>query len=79
MQTTIDKAGRLVIPKELRDAIGMQPGPVDVTIEGAALRIEVPATGHTVRKRGRLVITSPPDTPRTTDEDVIRLRDADRK
>ncbi|MGI8875041.1 MAG: AbrB/MazE/SpoVT family DNA-binding domain-containing protein, partial [Egibacteraceae bacterium] len=29
MRTTIDKAGRVVIPKGLRDALGLAPGPVE--------------------------------------------------
>ncbi len=40
MQTTIDQAGRLVIPKQLRDRVGLVPGKVEVTVDGAALRIE---------------------------------------
>lgn len=40
MQTTIDQAGRLVIPKRLRDRVGLAPGKVEVTVDGAALRIE---------------------------------------
>ena len=31
MQTTIDQAGRLVIPKRLRDRVGLVPGKVEVT------------------------------------------------
>ena len=40
METTIDQAGRLVIPKRLRDRVGLVPGKVEVTVDGAALRIE---------------------------------------
>lgn len=79
MQTTIDKAGRLVIPKELRDAIGLTTGPVDITVDGAGLRIEIPTNPHLVRKQGRLVIAPRPGSVPLTDEDVIRLRDAGRK
>ncbi len=38
MQATIDKAGRLVIPKLLRDRLGLGPGVVEVVADGAALR-----------------------------------------
>jgi AbrB family looped-hinge helix DNA binding protein len=79
VETTIDKAGRVVIPKELRDAIGLTPGRVDIWVEGASLSIEVPTSAHVVRKKGRLVVTSPPGTPPLTDEEVRRIRDADRK
>ena len=39
MRSTIDKAGRLVIPKPLRDQLGLRPGEVELTADGAALRV----------------------------------------
>ncbi|MFV0405762.1 MAG: AbrB/MazE/SpoVT family DNA-binding domain-containing protein [Propioniciclava sp.] len=44
MRATIDKAGRLVVPRQLRDQIGLTAGDVEVTVEGAGLRIEPAAT-----------------------------------
>ena len=41
MRTTIDKAGRLVVPKVLRDQIGLAPGEVDLVVDGTSLRIDV--------------------------------------
>ncbi|MGH9075539.1 MAG: AbrB/MazE/SpoVT family DNA-binding domain-containing protein, partial [Acidimicrobiales bacterium] len=40
MKATIDKAGRLVIPKPVRDNLGLLPGEVDVTRDGTGIRIE---------------------------------------
>jgi len=61
-------AGRLVIPKPLRDAVGIVPGEVEVTRDGAGIRIE-PAVGEGVRmERGRLVI----DADASFDGDEIR-------
>ena len=77
MRTTIDAAGRVVIPKSLRDALGVRPGPVDITIDGVALRIEVVGGDDLVERDGRLVI---PPTGETIDDDVVReLRDAGRR
>jgi AbrB family looped-hinge helix DNA binding protein len=77
MRTTIDKSGRLVIPKALRDRLGLVPGEVEVVADGAALRVE-PVTGESLeRRRGRLVIPAA-DAP-LTDEDVRDLRDADQR
>ena len=56
MQATIDKAGRLVIPKPLRDRLGIRPGEVEVVADGATLRVE-PVSGTAVIERaGRLII-----------------------
>ena len=43
MQTTIDAAGRLVIPKSLRDVMGLVPGrAVDIVFVDGHLEIESP-------------------------------------
>ena len=77
MRATIDKAGRLVIPKPLRDRLGIRPGEVELTTEGSAIRIE-PIAGEGVEERGsRLVI--PASGERLTAADVQALRDADQR
>jgi len=74
MRATIDKAGRLVIPKRLRDHLGLRPGEVEVTAEGTGLRVE-PVAGESLDEReGRLVI---PASGVQIDDDLVRsLRDA---
>lgn len=76
MRAAIDKAGRLVIPKQLREEVGLAPGSsVEVSIDGVGIRIEsVSGTGFEERD-GFLVI---PATGRSiTDADVRELRLAD--
>jgi AbrB family looped-hinge helix DNA binding protein len=77
MRATIDKAGRLVIPKPLRDRVGLRPGPVEVAVDGTGLRVEPIAGEEVVERGGRLVI--PQSGLVIDDEDVRVLRDADRK
>jgi AbrB family looped-hinge helix DNA binding protein len=75
MRATIDKAGRLVIPKQLRDELGLRPGEVEVSASGAGLRVEPIAGDEPLEKRdGRLVI---PAAGLVVDDDLVRLlRDA---
>jgi AbrB family looped-hinge helix DNA binding protein len=77
MRTTIDSAGRVVIPKALRDQVGLISGAIDVEVYGAELRLRPLAGDELEEREGRLVI---PETGiRITDEDVQAWRDADQK
>ena len=77
MRSTIDKAGRLVIPKALRDMLGLVPGEVEVTPDGAGLHIEPLAGDQLADEDGFLVI---PAADSTISDDLVRtLRDADRR
>jgi AbrB family looped-hinge helix DNA binding protein len=77
MRTTIDKAGRLVIPRQLRDRVGITPGEVEITVDGAGVRIEPVAGEGLVEVDGRLVI---PVSGVELDDAVVReLRDADQR
>lgn len=45
MRTTIDAAGRIVVPKSLRDAMALQPGhALDILFTDGRLEIEVAPT-----------------------------------
>lgn len=77
MRTTIDKAGRLVIPKPLRERLGLRPGEVEVTAEGTALRVE-PVTAESVEEHGGRLVIPASDNPISSDE-VQALRHGDQR
>lgn len=57
MRTTIDKAGRIVVPKPLRDRLGITPGAeLEIVEDGAGIRIEPVARAQIVEVKGRLLI-----------------------
>ncbi|MGH3634801.1 AbrB/MazE/SpoVT family DNA-binding domain-containing protein [Mycobacterium sp.] len=58
MRTTIDKAGRLVIPKPLREQAGITPGEIEISLDGAAIRIESVAADDLVEEDGLLLLPS---------------------
>ncbi len=71
MRTTIDAGGRVVIPKAIRDRVGLRPG-AEVEVAEADGRVEIsPAVRsvEVVEVGGRLVARSD-DLPPLTDEDV---------
>jgi AbrB family looped-hinge helix DNA binding protein len=77
MRTTIDKAGRLVIPRALRDSVGLVPGDVEITVDGAGLHIAPLAGDDLADEEGLLVI---PASDATISDDLVRMmRDADQR
>jgi AbrB family looped-hinge helix DNA binding protein len=78
MEAIVDAVGRIVVPKPLREALGLLPGStVDISRYGAGLQL-VP-TGRTARlveESGVLVATG--DTV-IDDEVVFGLMDSDRR
>lgn len=78
METTIDAAGRIVVPKPLRDALGLTPGSlVDISRYGSGLQLTPGGrTARLVEEHGELVLTG--DT-QLTDETMYALIDAGRR
>ena len=77
MKATIDSAGRLVIPRALRERLGLRQGTVEVEVDGADLRVRPPAGDALEEQDGWLVI--PATGPAITDDDIQALRDADQR
>ena len=60
MRTTIDKAGRVVIPAPIRERAGLTPGSeLEITEDELGIRIERVATGPRLVKVGRRLVARP--------------------
>ena len=80
MMVSIDRAGRIVVPREIRDQLGLDPGvDLELTLVGEAIHL-------TPKRRLRRVVAGDDGWPvveagdsTTTDADVQRWRDADQR
>lgn len=77
MKTTIDAAGRLVIPKAIRRQAGLQPGmPLDVRWHGGRIEIEpIPVPIAFIRKGHFVVAAHQDEGPTLTSREVEDVRD----
>lgn len=78
MEATIDQVGRIVLPKRLRDQLGLAPGStVDVSLYGDGLHVSPGGrTARLERRNGKLVAVG--STP-VSDDDVLGLIDSVRR
>lgn len=77
MITTMDQAGRLVIPREIRREAALEPGtPLDVRWRDGVIEIEPQPLAVKLERRGRLLVARPaakmPALPTTTVERTRR-------
>ncbi len=77
MKTTIDAAGRLVIPKSIRREARLEPGvPLEVRWRDGRIEIEPEPLPVALRRKGRLLVAVPqrpvPVLRATTVEDTRR-------
>ena len=72
MNTTIDSAGRIVVPKALRQTLGLKPGqPLEIRAGDGQLEISIAATPMKLQKRGKGVVAiASADLPKLTGEQV---------
>jgi AbrB family looped-hinge helix DNA binding protein len=72
MRVTLDAAGRLVVPKPLRHALGLKPGQaLEIRAGDGRLEIEIAPTPMRLRKRGKGLVAVPDaELPALTAEQV---------
>jgi AbrB family looped-hinge helix DNA binding protein len=60
MRTTIDVAGRVVVPKALRDELGLRGGEeLEVSVRDGRLELEPPPLPMHLERRGGLLVAVP--------------------
>jgi AbrB family looped-hinge helix DNA binding protein len=60
MRTTIDSAGRIVIPKPLRDEMGLQPGQVlELEVRDGCLHVEIAPVNIRLEQREHGLVAVP--------------------
>lgn len=83
MITTIDRGGRVVVPKAMRDALGLKPGnEVEITIDldGGSIAIAPKAVRKRLEMRDGLPVIVPEEPiPPLTDELIRQTLDAVRR
>jgi len=71
-RTTIDRAGRIVIPKPLRDAAGLEPGDeLDISAQDGIVTIRPVQSGSPMSKEAGIWVYRS-GVP-ACDEDILRL------
>ncbi len=82
MRTTIDRAGRLVVPKALRDSLGLVPGAaVNLVERGGELVLTVVGPRIMLEERGgrTIFVAEGEQAGGLTDDDVHRLVEESRQ
>jgi AbrB family looped-hinge helix DNA binding protein len=60
MTTTIDRAGRLVVPKEIRRRAGLKPNmPLEVRYRDGRIEIEPSPLRVRLQRKGRILVAVP--------------------
>lgn len=81
MRTTIDAAGRVVVPKPLRDQLGLSSGQeLELSVRDGRLEMEPPPTPMRLEeRRGHTVAVTDTEMPSLTAEQVRETLDRVRR
>lgn len=81
MTTTMDEAGRVVIPADVQEQLGLAAGmELELVVEGFALRIAPAKVRPQLVRRGDRLVAQPHAVPgQLTEVDLARLIDEERE
>ncbi len=72
-QVTIDRAGRLVLPKKIREEAGIEPGmPLEIRVDEGRIEIEPAYLKVQVVKQGPLHVAVPLEPVEPLTNEVVR-------
>jgi AbrB family looped-hinge helix DNA binding protein len=71
MKNTIDEAGRVVIPKAIREAAGLKPGsPLKIEYRDGRVEIERKSPKARLVRKGAVLVASIPGVPKMSAEEI---------
>jgi AbrB family looped-hinge helix DNA binding protein len=71
MKSTIDAAGRVVIPKPIREVAGLKPGsPLEIVYRDGKIEIEPKTAKIRLVRKGSVLVASSTAAPKLTSEEV---------
>ncbi len=81
MKAAIDAAGRVIVPKVLRDELGLSPGlEFDIQARDGALVLTPSPTAVSLTRRGGVVVAKPSrPLPKLTEQDVRAILEGARR
>ena len=81
MRTAIDSAGRLIVPKALRDELGLTPdSELEIRARDGALVVEPVPTSVSLVRKGKVVVAKPnTPLPKLTQDDVRAILEGTRR
>jgi AbrB family looped-hinge helix DNA binding protein len=76
MRVAMDKAGRVVIPRSVRDRAHLRPGaPLDIRVRDGVVELEPAPSAARLEKRGKWTVAVPGKATRLTQEQVDAVMD----
>jgi len=79
MISTIDKAGRVVIPAAIRERLRLEAGSIlEISIDDTGLRLERVGLAPTIRQRGKRLVAQPSATGPQPAIDIAALVEEER-